>query len=324
MPKFASHALLALVVLAVAATLGCRRGGTYPDKPITLIVPLPAGSAPDVNFRMVAEEAKKGLGQEVVVVNRPGGGGSVGNAEVLQAKADGYTIGMSAVAMVTLQPVVNDLPYKGPQDVTPILQVTEAPMVLAVRSESPWRSASDFVAAAKAQPDTLRVGMAERFTVLHLELELLQELAGIRYSIIPFAAGQNVPALLGGTIDAVVAQPTIVLPQVEAAKARVIGVFGNERLESVDVTTLKPQCYYIPQIPYEFLIAPKDTPPEVVQKLHDSFKAAMESSQFQEHAAKTKIRARYVSGPDLARKLEEDFKVYKGAAERLNWKGQGQ
>ena len=312
-------AVLAATALVVLVSLGCQRGGAYPQKPITLIMPLAAGSAPDVNFRILAEEAKKTLGQEVVVVNRPGGGGSVGVSEVLQAKPDGYTLGMAAVAMVTLQPTIQDFPYRGPQDVLPIMQVLEAPISISVLSESRWKSVQELVDEAKSKPETVRVGMAERFSILHVELERLQELSGAKLTIVPFGAGEQIPALLGGTVDAAISQPTVILPHVQAGKARMLGIFGEERLEGLEMSTVKEQGYDVTQIPYEFLIAPKGTPQEIVQKLHDSFKGALESARFKEQAEKTKIRVKYLSGDELATKLEADAKVYADVARKLNW-----
>ena len=320
LPGLNRLAVLLVMGLVALASLACQRGGAYPQKPITMIMPLAAGSAPDVNFRILAEEAKKHLGQEVVVVNRPGGGGSVGISEVLQAKPDGYTVGMAAVAMVALQPAIQDLPYKGPQDVVPIMQILEAPIALSVLNEARWKTVQELVEEARSRPEAVRVGMSERFSILHVELERLQELSGAKFTIVPFGAGEQIPALLGGTVDAAVSQPTVILPHVQAGKARMLGVFGDERLEGMDLSTFKEQGYDIAQIPYEFLIAPKDTPKEVVQKLHDSFKSALESPRFQEQAQKTKIRGKYLNGDELAKKLEEDTKIYADVVRKLNWR----
>lgn len=312
-------AVLAVVAL-MAVALGCQRGGTFPARPVTLIIPLEAGSAPDVNFRVLAQQAEQQLGQKVVVVNRPGGGGSVGSAEVIQAQPDGYTIGMAGVAMLTIQPVVTGAPYKGPQDVAPIIQVTEAPMVLSIRNDAPWKTLDDFLTEARARPGAIRVGMANRFDILHVELERFQELSGAKFTIVPFGAGQQIPALLGGTADAAVSQPTIVIPHLETGKLRMLAVFGDEPLKNPDVATFKSQGYDIPDIPYEFLFAPKGTPQDKIQILHDAFKAAMESKAFKQQVEKTKIRIAYLSGPELAKKLEESARVHAELAQKLGWR----
>lgn len=128
---FGAWLLLSLALLAVERP----PAAAYPTKPITLVIPFKAGSAPDTTFRVLAELAEKDLGQRLVILNRPGPGGTIGTSEVIQAAPDGYTIGMAAVAVVVLQPLLQDLPYKGPDDMTLIAQTNEAPTELAVNAD---------------------------------------------------------------------------------------------------------------------------------------------------------------------------------------------
>ena len=201
----------------------------------------------------------------------------------------------------------------------PLLQIFEAPTSLAVRSDAPWKTLDDFLKDAKQRPNALRVGMSGRFDLLHVQMERLQELSGARMTLVPFGAGQQIPALLGGTADAAISQPTVQLPHIQAGKMRMLGVFGVKRIPGLDVPTIKEQGYDITQIPYEFLIAPKGTPEAALEKLRSGFKKAMETEAFKAHAEKVSVQISYLSGADLAKKLEADDKVYKEVAQRLGW-----
>lgn len=311
---------LLVIALLLAGASGCQRGGGYPNKPITMIIPLAAGAGPDVNFRLLADEASKHLGQQIVAVNKPGAGGSVGMTELTQAKPDGYTIAMSAVAMLTTQPVITELAFKGPQDFQPVMQVLDTPSVFYARTEAPWKTAQDVLNEAKTKPGAIRVASPERFNVFHVELERLKELSGADLGMIPFPAGQQLTAVLAGTTELAVSQTTLALPQVQAGQVRVLGVFGEKRVPGIEAPTFKEMGYDIPQTPYEFLLAPKGTPQDIVQKLHDAFKLALESEKFRAQADQAKFEIAYLNPTDLAARLDKDAQVYGDIARRLNWR----
>ncbi len=313
--------LAGLGALAVAGGTACQRGGgRFPEKPITMIMPLEPGTASDVNFRVLAEEAKKSFGQNVVVVNRPGANGGVALPELMQAKPDGYTISMGAVGMLTLQPLVADLPFKGPGDFLPIIQTWEAPPVLFVSSEAPWRTLQEFLDAARATPNGLRAASGQRFNIFHYQIERLGELAGVPLTMVPVGGGQQVPSVLGGTVEAGVDQPTLVIQNVQAGKLRILAVFANERLPGLDAPTAKEQGFDITQNPYEFVLAPKGLPREVQDTLHDGFKAALESPTVQEHARSRQLVVKYLNGPDTAKRLEADAEAFGALAKSRNWR----
>lgn len=308
-------AMLTLLVLAPAMA------AEYPTKPITLIVPFRAGSAPDTTFRILAEQAEKDLAQKVVIVNRPGPGGTIGTSEVARAAPDGYTIGMSAVAVIALQPLLQDLPYKGPDDFTLIVQTNEAPMALAVNSASPWRTLDEFLAEGRRRREQVSVGLGGGLhTVLHVELALLEKSAGVRFNVVPFDAGAQLPAVLGGTIDAAVGQTVLFSQHVKAGKVRVLGQFGSTRVKGYeDVPTFKEQGHDVALIPYEFLIAPKGTPPAVVKRLTVAFKRAVESQVFRDYADKRGLLVSYLGPRELAERLREDARLYRQIIEEFGW-----
>lgn len=303
---------MAALLLAPAAALA------YPTKPVTLVVPFNAGSAPDTTFRVLAEESEKVLGQKVVILNRPGPGGTIGVAEVARAAPDGYTIGMAAVAILALQPLLQELPFKGPGDVALVAQTNEAPMALAVSAESAWRKLDEFLAEAKRRPGEVSIGLGGGFhTILHVELALLEKSAGVRFNVVPFNAGAQLPAVLGGTISSGLGQTALFAPHVRSGKLRLLGQFGETRV--ADAPTFKEQGHDITVIPYEFVIAPKATPAPVLERLAAAFRGAVESPAFRDYAQKRGLIVSYLGPAELARRLEADARLYRQVVEEFGW-----
>jgi len=309
--------LLALAVLMATTS----PAASYPTKPVTLIVPFKAGSAPDTTFRVLAELVEKDLGQKVVVLNRPGPGGTIGVSEVLQAAPDGHTIGMAGTGVVLLQPLMQDIPYKGPDDMTLIAYTNAAPTALAVNASSPWRTLDELLAEARKRPGQLSVGLGGGLhTVLHVELALLEKHAGVKFNAVPFDAGAQLPALLGGSIDAAIGQTVLLSPHLKAAKVRALAQVGARRARGWDVVpTLKDLGYDVTVIPYEFVIAPKGTPKPVVEKLATAFRKATESAAFREYGDKRGLEIGHLGPTELAERLRADARVYRQVAEELGW-----
>ena len=171
----------------------------YPEKPVTFFCGFPAGGAMDMTARAITEAAKKYFPKPMAVVNRPGAAGTIGAAEIIQAKPDGYTIGITAVAVLTIQPHRTKLPFGAPEDYTPIIKLNNLPICFAVRKDAPWKNMKEVIEYARANPGKLRVGHPGLGTILHLDLELLKGMAKVDMTAVPFAGGaESVPALLGG------------------------------------------------------------------------------------------------------------------------------
>jgi len=147
-------ALLAALLLGFAAPAAAE----YPERPLTIVVAYPAGGMVDIMARPMADSMKKTFTKGVAVLNRPGGGGSVGMAEVAQAKPDGYTVIMAPNSTLVIHPQLNDLPYKTPDDYEPILNTITFYTLITVKADAPWKTMQEFMAAAKANPGKVRVG----------------------------------------------------------------------------------------------------------------------------------------------------------------------
>ena len=303
-------ALLSIVLLVLG---GCQgQGNGYPEKPVTLVVLDPAGGATDAVARHLVEAAKPYFPQPLVVVNRPGGAGTIAATEVVRANPDGYTIGLQAVGPMALQPHRTDLPYKTVEDYRPLLKLVNQPLVIATRADAPWRSVQDLLEYGKANPRKARAGIPGAGSIAQLVLDLLERQAGATFTAVPFGgAGETVLALLGGDVEAVVVGPPILTPQVQAGKARVLAVCEEERDPLFpEAPTLREVGYDITLGGYFFLIAPKGTPDVAAAKLHDAFKRALESESFRRAAAGLGVVVDYAGPEDLRQQLARDYALF--------------
>ena len=300
--------LITLIVALSSLGVAPAASAQYPERPVTLIAPFPAGGAVDIVARGLAEAVKRHLPKPVVIVNRPGGAGTIGISEVVQAKPDGYTIGLGAVAIMTVQPHLTALPYRTPDDYLAIMKLVTLQVVLFVRSEAPWKSAQELLEHARANPRKLKVGVPGIGTILHLDLEHLKLLAKVDLTVVPFEGPHQIPALLGGHVDVALAHPAPILPHVKAGKIRVIGVFQEGRNPLfADAPTFKELGYDITLGVYYLLIVPKGTPAPVIHTIHDAFKKALAEPSFVALMEKSQIDIEYQGPEAIARELRASF-----------------
>jgi tripartite-type tricarboxylate transporter receptor subunit TctC len=274
----------------------------YPEKPVTFICGFPAGGAMDMTARAITEAAKKYFPKPMAVVNRPGAAGTIGAAEIIQAKPDGYTIGISAVAVLTVQPHRTHLPYSSPEGYTPIIKLNNLPICFAVKNDAPWKTMKEVLDYAKANPGKIRVGHPGNGTILHLDLEMLKLKANVDMTAVPFAGGgESVPALLGGHIEAINCHHGEIVTQVKAGKARVLAVYEEKRNPLFpDAPTFRELGYDVTMGVYYLILGPKGLAPATVTMLHDTFKKAMAEDVF--------VNAMKARGFDIAYEGTEEIK----------------
>jgi tripartite-type tricarboxylate transporter receptor subunit TctC len=296
-------AILIVVVLAVSTPV---HAADFPTKEVQIIIPWAAGGATDLIFRALGVTAGKYLKQAVVVVNRPGGGGAVGYTEGMKAKPDGYML-TAAVTPLCILPhqTTTAFTYK---DFEPILNVVSDPSMFLVRSDAPWKDLREFVDYAKKNPDMITVGNSGAGGGVHLVALAFENAAGIKLNHIPFSGGgPSVTALLGGHVNAVSVTPPEGVPQIKAGQLRVIALFADQRLAMFpQVPTVKEQGINFTMGMWRGLAAPKGTPPDVVQKLNESFKKAMDDPEFQAKAKEMSILLSYLGSKDFGALMARD------------------
>ena len=307
-----SHALLSLLVAVLVLGVVTPASAEYPERALTVVVAYPAGGMVDIVARPLADGMKKKFPKGVAVLNRPGGGGSVGMAEVAQAKPDGYTVILAPVSTLVIHPQLNQLPYKTPDDYEPILNTIAFYPLLVVRDDAPWKTAQEFVNAAKANPGKLRVGSPGEGTASHLSLEQLMASASVKMTHVPFSGwGESSPALLGGHVEGVVAQPGEVKPLVEGKKLRTLVVFQEKRHPVFpDTPTAKELGWDSALGTWFVLTAPKGTPPAVVKYIHDAAKAAMEEPTFVNLMKTRAVDLDYKTGEKARQDLWREHRLY--------------
>lgn len=253
----------------------------YPNKPITMIIPYSAGGGTDATGRALAQAAEDNLGTSIGVVNKTGGGGSVGMSAGINSKPDGYTVTMFTVELTTL-PHLGLAPFTF-EDVKPVAQINFDPAAITVPADAPYNTVEEFIDYAKNNPGKIRVGNSGTGAIWHLAAAGFEKATGIEFTHVPFeGAAPAVTSLLGGHIEAVTVSPAEVLSQVESGDLKTLAVMSPERSAALpDVPTLKEKGIEVPNLgPWRGIGVPKDTPDEVVKVLEKAFMEAADEEEF--------------------------------------------
>jgi tripartite-type tricarboxylate transporter receptor subunit TctC len=253
----------------------------YPTHPVRIIVPYGPGGV-DLQVRAMAPTLSRILGQQVVIENREGGGAVIGTNAVKNATPDGYTILFTGTSALAVVPHMRKNVGYMLEDFAPIGNATGTPLVIAVRSDAPYKNLKELVAYAKANPGKINMGTAGPGTSTHMAGENFQVAAGIVFTHIPFkGVGAATQGILGGNSDIVFGLPGVMLPHVHSGKLRILASMGPQRSEFVpDVPTLVESGYNVIEVTRFGFFAPKATPPAVQQKLVDAVAQAARDPEF--------------------------------------------
>jgi tripartite-type tricarboxylate transporter receptor subunit TctC len=255
--------------------------GNWPTRTITMIVPFPPGGQADLAARPIASALEKILGQPVVVENRGGAGGAIGNAAVARAQPDGYTLLMTLSSLAVLpesERLFGRQPAYEVSQLAPVARVLADPTLLAIPATAPWRTLQDFVDDAKKRPGQIPYGSSGPYGTLHVAMEMFANAAGIKLLHVPYrGAGPAVTGLLSGQIQALASAPGVLKPHVDSGAMRVLANWGAARVPSFpDLPTFKELGY--PDVEFYIwagLFAPKGVPDPVMTKLRDAMRQAM-------------------------------------------------
>jgi len=308
--------------LLLAATLAALPFGahadTYPSKPITLIVPWPAGGSTDRHLRTLAEIAGKHLGQNVIVENKPGGGGTLGPGTMaLTAKPDGYTIAQFPMGMLRV-PHMQKTAWNPLTDFTHIIGVSGYTFGFTVRADSPYKTFNDYIEAARKAPGKVDYGSTGIGTSPHLLMEELADNAKVELNHIPFKGNADLQqALLGGHVMAQ-SDATGWDKFVDGGQMRLLVTFGDKRTKRwPQVPTAKELGYGVVSASPYGLVGPKGMDPAIVKTLHDAFKKAMDDPKHLEVLEQLNQDAWYRNGEDYAKWSRDTFAKDKALIDRL-------
>ncbi len=252
----------------------------YPNKPITWVVPFTPGGVTDTTSRAVARKMSEILGQQIIVENKPGAGGSVGTEMVARAAPDGYTIlYATSGTMAANLALYKGLKYEPLRDFTPVHGMFLSPLVLVVEASKPYKTVADLVRDAKATPGKLNYGSAGPGTGTHLNGELFQDAAGVKMVHVPYkGTSPALQDLLGGRIDLMFDYLGVMQPHIKAGKLRALAVMAPKRLDAIpDVPSIGEAGYPEAVLSaWSSIVVPVSTPADVVKKLGNAMNQALQ------------------------------------------------
>ena len=282
--RFDRRQLLPAVTLAAAWIAGGAMAQGWPSKPITLIVPFPAGGTTDVLARAMADKLTQSLGQTVIVESKPGAGSTLGADYVAKARPDGYTLLVGAVHHTIASSVYKKLPYDFQKDLAPITTIALVPNVLVVNSNTPAKNVAELVTMLKSRPGIYNYGSNGNGTAQHLIGTQFQNLTGTELVHIPYkGSGPLATDLLGGQVTMSFDTVTPVLPHIKAGKLRALAVTTVKRSSALpDVPTLDEAGLKGFNIGTWFgVLAPVATPKDVLARLNTEMVKVIKSADFQ-------------------------------------------
>jgi len=282
---------------------------TYPNKPITVIVPYSAGGGVDLLARSLEKTAPKYLGHPLVVINKPGGAGTISWNEVASSSPDGYTLGISVIDLL-IQPLYGETKYNYPTALEPIAQVATAPFLMVVEAEQPWQNLNDIVNYAKQHPGQLKFGHSGIGALSHIIGETFIKDAGLTLEQVPFrGASESTSALLGKHIQIAFLPPATIKEQIKNGTLRALATTGDHRLndsELAQIPTFRELGFNIVLTTWIGVTAPKELPPEVKAKLEEGFKAMIADPEFKANIENLGLQVDYLNSEDSKEKWRTD------------------
>ena len=289
----------AVIVVASIGAGPVAHAQAYPTKPITIIVPFPAGGGTsDLLARVIAQKLSEAWGQPVIVDNKPGASGNIGAAMVAKSPPDGYTLLVAAAAISTAPALYKDPGFKLFENLTPVTVIGTVPFMLVVHPSLPVTNVAEFIAYAKANPNKLSLGSGGNGTIPHLGGELLKMRAGIQFEHIPYKGGiLAMNDLVGGQIQFTIDGGSHVVTQIEAGKIRLIAVTSPQRLPAYpNVPTVAESGFPgYEASAWQMLLVAGGTPKPIVDKIQQEVAKALKSPDVAERLQKLGITSSGIS-----------------------------
>jgi tripartite-type tricarboxylate transporter receptor subunit TctC len=242
----------------------------YPTKPVRIVVPFAPGGGSDFIARFIAQRLTGGLGQQVIVENKPGAGGMLGITQGVQAPADGYTLTLIA-SSYTVNPSIYKFSFDPVADITPIIQLSQGPLLIVVRPSLPVKTTQELIALAKAKPGQINFASSGQGSVIHMATELFQSMAGIKMNHIPYkGTGPALTDTIGGQTDVFFSSTATAVPHVQSGKLRAVAVTTLKRIPALpNVPTINEsgvKGYDV--VLWHGLIGPKGLPRPIVDRIN--------------------------------------------------------
>jgi tripartite-type tricarboxylate transporter receptor subunit TctC len=320
MKRFILIGFLFLVLYGFMAGISPVQAQTYPNRPIQLIIPIPAGGGGDVSGRLLAEEMIKLLGQQIVVVNKPGASDSLGTDQLAKSKKDGYTLGYCSSAAMVFARVTSPeiVPYDPIKDFEPLGGHTFFPLSVSVQASSPWKTFNELIDYAKKNPGKLRVSTAGVGSTANFDVEITQALTGAEFTHVPFKGGEAVvTALLGGHVELSYDIVAKHVPHVESGKMRMLLVTRK--------VPFLPNIPTITELGYKRdlltgwygIFAPAGIPENVKKTLTTAVEKAVKQPEIKAKIEKMGYVVEYKTPEEQKKLIVNDYEAAKAIAVKL-------
>ena len=308
-----------VVAAAVLGVVPAHAQTSFPSRPITMVVPLPAGGTADILARIAASELRDALGQNVVVENRPGGaGGLIGTESVFRAAPDGYTILCAPQLTFSIANKLNPKMTFDPGTMEPVSVLATYPSILLVRPDLPVSNPAEFIAYAKANPGKLNYGTQGIGQIGHLAIEQLKHTAKIDLVHVPFrGSAPAITALLAGQIDVLPDLLPATKPHIEAGKMKLIGTAGRERMAAFpNVPAIRETLPGYEADTWMGVVAPPGTPKDIVAKLSDAIARAFRKPEVHARIAALDIDPRGTTAEEMRDLIRQSAERWAPVVER--------
>jgi tripartite-type tricarboxylate transporter receptor subunit TctC len=310
--KFIAYALLFFFIFAGTFMIASNSSGdNYPAKPIELLIPWNPGGGTDTTIRLINKVMPKYMSQRLILINKPGGHGAVAMTELINAKPDGYKICITASGPTTSLPHQEKVPYSR-DDYIPVIQLTNVPNLLVVNPDTPYKNFKDFLDAAKKNPGGIKIGTSGVGAVSsHLPLMLLEKMAGVKFTTIPYKGGGDAAVqVVGGHIPAGSVDLMASGNHISNGKLRPLAIFTANRSPVLpNVPTLKELGYDIQGSFFNMIIVPKGTPQNVIDVLHAAFKKCIEDKEVYETANNLGLQVEYLGPKECRERINKDYAI---------------
>jgi len=314
--SFTRRALLACAAAAACLPAIAADTAAWPDKPVRLVVPYTPGGATDIVARLIAQKVTDDTKWTFIVDNRAGGNGNIGIDVVAKAKPDGYTIGLGQTANLAINPTLfPKMPYDALKDVVAVSIVAAQPVVLVVRTDAPFKTLADVVAAAKAAPDSITYGSPGNGTTIHLAGEIFNSAANIKLRHVPYK-GSN-PAMmdvLAGNVDLMVSSLPSAIAQIKSGKLRPLAVTSARRSTSLpDIPTVAELGYKDFDVSTWYgLFMPAATPKEIVATVNAEVNKLLATNDMKAAIHAQGAEVQNMTSEQFSTLLKTDYQKWKG------------
>jgi tripartite-type tricarboxylate transporter receptor subunit TctC len=307
------HRFLSLAfVLVMIANSGVAEQAQYPTRPVKLIVPLPAGSGPDLRHRLIGQYLTQLWGQQMIVENRPGGGGLIGTRSALAGEPDGYTLLVGLASVYTILPAQNDkLPFDVNNDLTPIGLTSNEGMVIATSSKLGVSALPEFIELARKRPHELIIGTNPAGSLPHLAAKLFVDVTGAPIAVVPYSTGgtnEAIRDILGGRVHAVIDGMPALKGNIESGALKPLAIMSRDRAADLPLAS-----QYIPGLTamgWQALTVQKGVPEPIVTKLTADLQTVLANPELQERLLQTGSPFRPLWGPELKNFIEAEENLW--------------